>query len=332
MKTLKEELKKEKFHKIYLFCGTESYLKNVYRKRLQEKLLGSVDDIMNCQYYEGKNVKANDIIEIANTLPFMNDHRLLIIENSGFLKSGKKNESDQLSDYVDNIPNTTCIILIEEEIDKRNKLYKKISKVGRVVEFNQLNESDLIMWLEQTLKQNKKNMARATISYFIQTVGTDMLLLENELEKLISYNLDKDNITMEDINSVSTVLLENKIFEMMDSISEKKQEKALMLYKDLITLREPPLRILFMLVRQFRILLQIKVAMKNNSNAYTIANEIGLRKFIVDKSMSQLRFFNENDLKSALNDCLNTETLIKTGKMDEMIGVENLIIKYSMGN
>jgi DNA polymerase-3 subunit delta len=329
MQTLKNQLKNNELKNLYLFFGKEHYLKTLYKNRVKTHLLGEAEDLMNYNYLEGKHVKASDIIDLADTLPFLKDIRLIIVENSELFKSGKKDESDKMSAYLESLPDYTYIVFIEEEIDKRNKLYKTVQRQGDAVEFNTLSEKEIIQYLGITAKKNQKNLSVEVANYFIQTVGTDMQTVEIEFEKLLSYVLNDSIITKEAIDAVCSSHIENKIFEMMNAIGEKKPSKALRLYHDLLTLKEPPLRILFMLVRQFRILLQVKTLVGSGMNDFSIANKLGLRKFIVDQSIRQVRHFSEEDLKKALFDCLEYEVFIKTGKMEDQLSVEMIILKYA---
>ncbi|MFP4697889.1 MAG: DNA polymerase III subunit delta [Eubacteriales bacterium] len=329
MKELKQQLKKGELSNLYLFFGEENFLKDLYKKRIKFKLLGSDDDVMNYNYYEGKQVQVDDIIEMAETLPFLGEHRLIIIENSELFKSGKKNETDTMAEYLDNLPSTTYIIFVEDNVDKRNKLYKLIKKIGNPVEFKEVSEYEIKQWISLTAKKNNIIISSDVSDYFIQVVGTDMKTVEKEFEKLISYSINEKEIKKDAIDNICSNLLENKIFDMIDAIGEKRQEIALKLYHDLLTLKEPPFRILFMLVRQFRMLLQVKTLSNKRLNSFNISKKLQLRKFIVDSCLKQIKNFNEDKLKKALFDCLEYETLVKTGRMEDKLAIEMIIIKYS---
>ena len=86
MHRLKEDIKNRTFHKIYLLYGEEEYLKKLYRDALKNALLENSDE-MNYSYFEGKDADILKIQEIASTLPFFSDYRVIVIEDSGFFKS-----------------------------------------------------------------------------------------------------------------------------------------------------------------------------------------------------------------------------------------------------
>lgn len=122
MKTLNEDLKSGQFKQVYLLCGEEGYLKKQYKNRFVKAMLPE-GDTMNYSYYEGKNTPVKEAIDLAETLPFFAERRLIVFENTGFFKTAA---GADLADYIKDMPETTCFIFVEEEIDKRNKLYKAV--------------------------------------------------------------------------------------------------------------------------------------------------------------------------------------------------------------
>lgn len=130
MKNLVQDIKTNDFKNIYLLYGEEEYLKKQYRQKLQDALI-SPDDTVNLNFYEGKNISVQELIDQAETMPFFADRRLLVIEDSGFFKSA----SVELAEYLEQVPETTYFLFVESEVDKRQKMYKAVQKKGRIVEF-----------------------------------------------------------------------------------------------------------------------------------------------------------------------------------------------------
>lgn len=323
MKNIKEHIKSNSFKPVYLLYGTESYLKKLYKDKLKTAILNGSDE-MNYSYFEGKGIDILKVIDIGNTLPFFSERRLIVIENSNLFKS-----SNDLADYIKEIPDSTHIVFVETEIDKRNRLYKAVKDKGTISEMNGMDEANLKLWIASLLTKDKKKITGDTILYFLSKVGTDMENIQNEVEKLVCYAMDKDVITAEDVDAVAVTQVSNKIFAMIDAIGSRNQDKALELYYDLLTLREKPMSILFLITRQFNILLQVKeMAELGNPNG-VISQKLGLMPFTIPKYISQGKNFPMNRLKEALGSCSETEELIKTGRLIEKIGVELLIIKYS---
>lgn len=323
MKNIKEHIKLNQFKPVYLLYGTESYLKKLYKDKLKAAILGDGDE-MNFSYFEGKGIDVSKVISAANTLPFFSDKRLIIIENSGLFKS----QSD-LADYIKSIPDTTHIIFTESEIDKRNRLFKAVKDVGTVSEMNGMDEANLKLWVASLLDKDKKKITGDTILYLLNKTGTDMENIQNEVEKLSCYAMDREVITAEDIDAVCTTLISGKIFLMIDAIGNRKQNQALELYYDLLALKEKPMSILFLIARQFNILIQVKNLANLGYNNTIISQKAGLMPFTINKYISQGKNFTIRTLKEALLSCAEIEEHIKTGRLMDKIGVELLIVKYS---
>ena len=324
MKSVVEDIKKGSFKPVYLFYGEEAYLKQQYKNRLKDAVLPEGDTI-NLSIYSGKGIDVEEMIAQADTMPFFAEHRLLLIEDSGFFK----NANQQLADYIPSIPEGTIMLFVESEVDKRGKLYKAVNKKGSVVEFTAQNEQTLTRWILGILKSEKKMITSGAMKQFLEKTGTDMERIRQELEKLICYCMEKESITEEDVAVICSEQTENKIFDMINAMAEKKQKKAMELYYDLLALKEPPMRILYLLARQFNGILQVKESlMRGNANAQ-IAREMGVAPFIVGKYAAQAKYFESAQIKEALRDFAETEEAVKTGKIEDKLGVELMIIKYS---
>lgn len=324
MKSLEEDLKNKSFKRVYLLCGEETYLKTTYKNRLKEALLPE-GDTMNLSVYEGKGIDVGEIIAQAETMPFFADHRMILIENSGFFK----NASPQLAEYIPKIPQETCMVFVEDEVDKRGRLYKVVNAAGRTVEMKRQNEKTLMNWVLRAMNREKKKITSATMELFLTRTGNDMEYISQELEKLLCYCMGREVITSEDVEAVCTVRTENKIFDMINAISEKRQKRALDLYYDLLALKEPPMRILFLITRQFNLLMQVKQMLMQGFDQNTIAEKLKIQSFIVRNCARQARSFTAESLEAAVKDCISTEEAVKTGRMNDRMGVELLIVRYS---
>ena len=324
MEQLLQDLKQENFKNVYLLCGEEAYLRNQYKKKLRDALAAD-GDTMNYSYYEGKDINPRAVIDMAETLPFFADRRVLIIENSGFFK----NKCEELADYMSVIPESTNFIFVETEVDKRSRFYKEVKKVGRVVEFGTQKEDTLVKWILGMLKKENKNITRDTLQMFLTKTGSDMQMIKNELDKLAAYTEGRDVITAEDVEEVCVTQTTNRIFDMVNAIAEGNQKKALELYEDLLSLKEPPMRILFLIARQFNQLYQVKLLTKEGLPSAEIAKQAGIVPFAMKKYQAQAKSFTAEELRNAVEECVAGEEAVKTGKMNDRLSVELLIIKYA---
>jgi DNA polymerase-3 subunit delta len=225
------------------------------------------------------------------------------------------------------MPDTTVLVFVEKEVDKRNKLYKYVSKNGLAVEMGAMSAKEMKLWVASLLKETNCRMRESTAEYFLEQVENSMTNVKNELDKLIAYTYGREEITKEDIDRVCSVQITGKIFQMMDAVAVGNREETLRYYHDLLTLRESPMSILYLLSRHFHILLQIK-SMQGKADKSAMAKQAGVPPFAVGKYQSQCRRFSEETLRQMLESCIETEYQFKRGNLGDQIGVELLLVSF----
>lgn len=323
MKVIKEHIKSGNFKQFYLLYGGESYLIKLYRDKLKDAILGDSEQ-MNFSRFEGKDIDLNEVNDIAQTLPFFSDNRLILLEQSGCFKA----KSD-LAGMLLKAPPSTIFIFTEQEVDKRNKAYKLIHDRGTISEMKGLDDKNLKLFVVSLLKPSNKMITENVCDFLLDKTGTDMDNIINEVEKLISFTLDRDSITKEDVEAIVTTQITGKIFQMMDAIGLKQQGKALALYYDLLSVREKPSHILYLIMRHFNILLQVKDLYSHGLAAKFISDNVGIPPFTVSKYISQTKNFSIEQLYKSLKLAADTDEQIKTGQINDKIGVELMIIGFS---
>lgn len=321
MQVLNQDIRNHTFRPVYLLFGEEAFLRNSYKKRLCEAIAG--DDTMNFSRFEGKGLDVDELIRLADTMPFFAERRLILVEDSGFFKSAP----EALTEYLPSMPESTCLLFAESEVDKRNKLYKKVKSLGYAAEMERQDAAQLGRWAGSILTKEGKKITNHTMELFLSMTGDDMENIRMELEKLISYTWGREVITDEDVEAVCTVRVSNRVFEMVTAIVNRQTKKAMDLYEDLLTLKEPPMRILFLIARQFNQLLQVKELGDKGIDRRGIASKLKMQPFVVGKIMPQTRQFSRGQILSYVNLCVEMEEAVKTGRLSDRLAVELLITK-----
>ena len=321
MQTLNQDIKNNDFKKVYLLFGEEAFLKKSYKNRLREAI--TQGDTMNYNYYEGKGINTNEIISLSDTMPFFADRRLILLEDTGWFKGGPG--AEEMSSYVEQIPDTSCLLFVEAEVDKRSRLYKAVKKYGYAAEMGRQDPAWLGRWAAGILAKNGKKITGRTMELFLSKTGEDMEQIGCELEKLISYTLGREVITDSDVEAICITQATGKIFDMVSAISGRQTKRAMELYEDLLTLKEPPMRILFLIARQFNQILQVKELMAGGMEKGAIASRLKLQPFVVGKIMAQAKAFTKPQILSYVNLCVDAEESVKTGKLQDRLAVELLI-------
>ena len=321
MQTLNQDIKEKSFKKIYLLYGDEPFLVGSYKKKLREAITGG--DTMNFNYFEGKNPDVKEIISLADTMPFFADRRLILVDGSGFFKSAQ----EELAAYLPQMPDTTCLVFAEREVDKRNRLYKRVKELGYAAELNKQDTAQLMRWAAGILGRDGRKISRPVMEYFLERTGDDMENIRMELEKLVCYTMGRDVITKEDVDAVGTVHVTSRVFDMVAAIVAGNTKKAMDLYEDLLTLKEPPMRILFLIARQFNQLLQIKELTAAGKDKGAMASALKVPPFAVGKLTAQARAFTRDQILSWVTLCVETEEAVKTGRLSDRLAVELLIAR-----
>lgn len=327
MKTINADIKNDSLKNVYLLYGDERYLRSFYKHKLIAAALGDADK-MNFSEFNNKAFTVRELIDIADTVPFFAGHRVISINGSGFFKGSVP---DELVEYMSGIAPDTVIIFDEDNVDKRSRMYKAVGKNGYCACLDPPGEDMLYKWIAGILAKEGKKIRRSTISFFVGRVGSDMENIKNELDKLIAYTGEAEEVTEQDIRIVSSVHAESAVFEMLDAIIDRDRVRAMHLYEGMLKNNESPIGILRLLTRQFSLLYRTKQLSVHSRDEKAIGSVIGLypniaRKYIVHSEKMDLGYW-----RSAVDSCAETSYNIQTGKISKELGVELIIIKTITG-
>ena len=321
MLTITEQLKTGNFSRFHLVYGEERYMVRYYRNSLKEKL-SQPEDEMNCTVFQGDKANPSAIADVAQILPFMAPQRLIVVQDSGFFK----NASDMV-DFMDTFPDTTYLVFVEREVDKRNRLYKWISKNGCITECKAQNAAMLAKWIAGYAKRADKAISPQASELLVERVGTDMELLSGEIEKLIGYVGERHDIEISDVEAISSGVTVSRIFEMIDAVALGEKERALKLYDGLLANKESPMSILYLFSRHINILLQIKELSALGASQGEIVKSIGIPPFTVKKYARQAGLFKRSKLLQMLEKRADYEEKFKNGKLSDQLAVELFLIQ-----
>lgn len=323
---ISDDIRNHTFQHVYLLYGEENYLKLQYRDRLAKAILGS-GDAMNLNIYEGDHIDEGAVIDQAETLPFFAEHRVIEINRSGFFKGS----CEKLPDYMKMIPDYLYFIFTENEVDKRSRLYKAVKSAGSVVEVGEQKESTLTAWVLKMLGDAGLKIRKPVMEFFLSRTGTDMSHIRLELDKVIHYCQEKGKevVTAEDVTAVTCDRTENRIFDMVTAITQHDRKRTLDYYADLLALKEPPMRILYLIARQYQQLLMISELSAEGKSQTEIASKAKMPSFAVRRNLAIARQYSRTTLQKCISLCVQTEEDVKTGLLDDRLGVELILIRLS---
>ncbi|MBR5712467.1 MAG: DNA polymerase III subunit delta [Lachnospiraceae bacterium] len=321
MYTIREQLKTGQIQRFYVLTGTEDYLRRVYLGRLERAILAE-GDTMNRAVFEGNKADPNEVLDAAMTLPFLAERRLIILQDTGWLKT-----SCILADHLDEIPETTYFLFSEKECDKRNRLYKYIEDNGHVAVFEPLREKDAVSFVVNLLARNGLRIAENDASLLVEIAAGDLNAISNEIDKLTAYCDGRGEVTRDDITALSSSLTQGQMFRMVDAIVAGNRKQAVALYKDLILAQTPPARLLFNLTNSFyQFSLVLRLARKG-LNAYDIAQQLKLNSYAVTKYLKAGKNVSIERITSMVAYGEELEAKVKSGNLPDRVAVEMFLMK-----
>lgn len=338
-KDIIKSIKNNDLKNMYLFYGREFYLIensiNAFKSTLNESMLD-----FNLDIIDGKEIILDQVISSIETLPFMDERKIVIIKDFELLKGKKKNFSDSdekyLIEHLDNIPESTVLVfIVYGDIDKRKNIIKKISKNGIVCNCDKLSDMDLFKWVKKKFESRDVVIENAQVMYFIDSEGyrdksSEKTLsdLDNEINKISSFVGRGNVVTNETIDKLSQKKVENDIFKLIDYIGEKNPSNAMRILNDMIQEGESVLGIFAMIAKQFRVVMQVRQYQIEGYTSKAISDKLKIHTFVVGKALKQSSNFSDDIIIDMLNYILESDYKIKNGLIKDTLAVEILVSKY----
>lgn len=344
-KQLWNSIKNKDIGCLYLFYGPEEYLKRNYTDQIDKVLVSEEFALMNKVVLEGK-ITPSAIIDNCETLPLFSDRRLVIVKNSGLFKGGKKakekggsasaskkgsakSKGDELADFLSAVPKHVCLIFLEAEIDKRVKYVDLVKTNGLIVEFDYKKPDELTKWVLRRITELGYEANLRTAAMIVEYCEISMDDILNEIIKLCAYAGDRRRIAESDVEKVCIKSVKSRVFDLTDAIGAKQTAKALMLLSDMEVLKEPMPKVMYMISRQFRQLVQVKLMLGDGASQAQIASHLKLHPYVAGKLVKQANSFSQEKLEQAISTGLELDLAIKTGRLDNKTAVELMIIGLS---
>jgi DNA polymerase III subunit delta len=329
---LEGNVKLGKIENCYIFCGLDEMLIKDSIKLIVDKVV-AVDFLeLNYVKFDGSKSEVNEIINACETLPFLSDKKLVLLYRAIFLSEKEDRESKRkfqdICKYIENLP-AHCILIMyyvfEDEREKPSEQVKKLDKKFCVVKADKLKGDKFYRKVKEVFDSRGKEIGKVELKYFCDSVDNNMEIVVREVDKLINYCEDK-SITKEEITRLLPPKSDDDIFDLVDYLSQKRPEKAIDILNGLLYSGENITGILFMIQRQFKLLLGVKFGVENGKNKDIIAKELKLHPYICEKLIAQSKKFTIRQVKKCLELCLSTEKVLKSSQTEKKTEMELLII------
>ena len=333
---LEKQLNQNQLSELYLLYGKEKFLLD-QQVRKMKKLFGELVKGINYVLIDDTNI--NELIANIETPAFGYEKKLIIARNTNILKKeGKRKNTEivkireKLEEYIkeniDIIKESVVLVFIEEDVDTRFGLYKTFDKYGITCKVDFQKPIQLEKRIIAICNGYKVKIDNVTTKYFIETCGTNMQELINEIRKLIEYAGENGTIKKEDIDLLTTKKLENVIFDLTDNLGKKETKRALEVLQNLIYNKEPIQKIFITLYGHFKKLYITKIAINEKINIAESLNLKPNQTFLVNKYTMQSKYFKEAELRKLLQEFIDLDYKSKSGAIDLNVGLEAVLCRY----
>ena len=334
-----KNIEKGKIEPLYLFYGEEGFLIDEAVKKIASMVVEPSNRDFNLDILRGSETNYAEIINKAQTLPFMGERRVVIAKDIDGMKGGG---AERLIEYCLNPSPATCLISTAHKIDGRNKLHSTLSKNGITVQFNRLNKRDAANWITKKVNEAGYSIDIDAREYLLEVVGNNLQRLKNELEKVFTYKGpppsppskggERGGIKTDDIKTLVEDTKVETIFAFTDSIGSKDINKALRLLEKMISQGEMPEKIISMITRQFRLILLTKVYRERGAASSEIPAKAGFAPFLLEGYLKQAAKYTLIELKDSFYKVQMADLKIKSSDISKRMIIEKLIFELCSGS
>lgn len=300
---------------------------------------------VNTSLLDGQQLSLRELREVCSAAPFLSPVRLVIVQDllkcfetkkktgrqvSSRAESSSKSKIAEwraLGDYVkEQMPPTTVLILVDSKLENKNPLLKSLSPLARVRAFSQLRGKDLRNWIQGRISHKGGTISYGAIDLLIEFIGGDLWAMVNEIDKLLAHSSGQ-SITEDDVKLVTSYVREASIFALVDAVLEGRVKIAQRLLHQLLQEGVTPAYILTMIARQLRLIVRAKDS-SNKSPSSQIQNGLNVTSnYSLDKALKQAKAYNMSQIKQAYNKLLETDIAVKTGKYDDDLALDLLVVE-----
>lgn len=330
-----QSLKDDKLEKVYLFTGSEEFIKHEALEALRKKILPTGLEQLNDATLEG--VTAQQITDAAETMPIMSDRRILTVRDWAPLLSAKsKNEDTEVAwmqKWLENPPESCILIFyMRTDFDSRKKMSSLLKKNACTIEFDFLSDVELQKWVSTRLKPLGKKMSIPAINTLSFMAGHKLTRLCGELDKLSAYAGERSEITTEDVRAIVSASLEYNVFELVNHLLAGNMEKAQNTINSILQGGQNAIGIIGMLTYQIRQMTHMKCALDEKIPVQTVQEQLKMRPFAARQTAKQCSKLPANWLKEIYIECVETDYAIKSGRLRDQAALDALVLKIGLAS
>lgn len=298
-----------------------------------ESYLNEKKDDFNYVKYNLYDTSFNQIIEEALTMPFISEKKAIVVKNA-FIFTGEKVSKDiqpnneQVNEFLEKYDGENFIIfeVYQNKLDERKKITKTLKKTSKLAKVEQMSEQEIKNWIKNKLHENFKDIKQDALDLFIELTGINFNIVSQELEKIILFLGERTTINKKDVEEIINRSLEQNVFLLTEYIQKGEKYKAIQLIKDLIVMKEEPIKLLALITSNYRLYYQCKILSRKGYSGQQIAKTINVHPYRVKLALNQVKHYQLTHLLNIIDQCAETDYKLKSSYMDKQLILELFIL------
>lgn len=324
---LKSAVGTGQLHTLYIFHGEEKYLMDHYLTQIRKQLIGEDFSEFNYKRFEG-SINVDELSAACDMLPAFAERTLIEVRDYDMFKAGDE-AKQKLMDLLSGLPDYVCLIFVYSTVDyspdNRQKLAALLKKQGKIVEFNVQEQSKLIKWIKTHFLQADKKIDTPTAEYLAFITGGLMTRLNIEIEKVSAYTKE-DIITRAHIDALVTPVLDAVSYQLTDHIADRDFNAASAVLFDLLSMREPPHKLIFSISLKLRQLMAARLLYENGLGEKALMAICDMRHdFQARRLLASAKKTTLADCRRSVIICADTAFRMNTGGDPENLMTELLL-------
>jgi DNA polymerase-3 subunit delta len=291
---------------IVTVSGTNSFLLQDELIRRTAPFLEKYGDLA-LERIDGEEADYQRIQEAITSLPFLVDHKMVLLRRP----SANKSFVVAVEKILQQVPDTTELIIIEPKLDKRSSYYKFLKKSTEFHEYSELDQNQLAHWLTDRAAQNGGSISMGDARYLIERIGMTQQSLASEIDKLL---LNNGKVTRQTVDLLTEATPQSTIFQLLEAAFSNNPARVAALYREQRALKVEPPQIVAMIVWQLHIIALIKTA--GTRSVDQISKEAHLNSYVVSKSVAIARKLTFEQLKQLISELLSIDLRSKREAID----------------
>jgi DNA polymerase-3 subunit delta len=312
----------------YVFHGTDEFTRTETLADFRSRL-GPADAVdLNTTFLDGRRASLAELHHACDAIPFLAEKRLVIVDGLLARVAEQERLLAELAEYLCQLPETTRLVFVEENPLPDNHPILRLAQQdarGYVKRFDPPDTKALPRWVAERVRKHGGEIEPRAAAQLAAAVGADLRLLDQEIVKLVTYVNAEWPITTADVDEVVPYAQAAVIFDLVDALGRRDGRTAAQTLHRLLDAGEHPLGLLAMIVRQFRLLIQVKELKAEGANSRTIAKELGIHPFPARKLHNQATHFTAAQLEAVYRHLLEADVGIKSGEIEAEVALDLLV-------